>query len=106
MKSYSEQYKQLEFESIGMSYFNRSIPALRLSNPLAPRILVIGGHHARESISMTQVLYLLDYALKNSSNDIAINKEIVFIPVLIIDGLSAICETYEKQTKSLRSQKY
>ena len=97
---YSQNYSQLELVSIGTTYYNRSIPALKLKNPSFPKILIVGGHHARELISMTQVLYLIDYLLTNSSVSLSKNREIWFVPVLNVDGLFEICEHYN-QTKEI-----
>jgi len=64
-----------------------------------PAVLVIGCHHARELISTTQVLSVLNYILQEESEEIDYirkNREMIFIPVLNVDGLQKISEHYDK----------
>lgn len=88
--------------SIGRSYEGRDIPALRIGSGLArsnnntkhkPRktILVTGGLHAREWISISTVNYLAYmFATKFGRNDVVTDTlehfDIVFVPVLNPDG--------------------
>ena len=101
LSNYCKTHPNLELISIGKTLNNREISGLRLPNPQRPRMLVIGGHHARELISMSQVFYILDHILTS----LKLNKEIWFIPVLNVDGLAGISEEYSKTRKILEIRK-
>ena len=101
LSNYSKAHPNLELITIGKTLNNHEILGLKLSNPQRPRILIIGGHHARELISMTQVFYILEHILTSQR----LNKEIWFIPVLNVDGLAGISEEYIKTKKILEIRK-
>lgn len=104
LESYSQTHPGLVLSSIGRTYYNNTIPVIKLISPHSPRVLVVGAHHARELISMTQVLYVLDY-LVSQINITNIDKEIWFVPVVNVDGFSAICDNYNLTGKILEIRK-
>ncbi len=81
---------------IGTSWENRIIRAIKISNnPLfedtsEPDILIIGGHHAREWISIEVPLRIAEYLVFNYDNpevkELIDNREIWIIPLLNPDG--------------------
>jgi predicted deacylase len=101
MRNYSKKHKNLELLTIGKTHLNSDILGLKLINPHKPRMLIIGGHHARELISMTQIFFLLEHVLALNLN----NREIIFIPVLNVEGLAAICQEYKSNKKILEIRK-
>ncbi|MBX2817998.1 MAG: immune inhibitor A [Saprospiraceae bacterium] len=78
------------------TFEGRSIYSLSMSdNPMAdegePEILYTALHHAREPISMTQMLYFMWYMLENYDKDARIREiinetKLVFVPCLNPDG--------------------
>jgi extracellular matrix protein 14 len=86
--------------SIGLSYEGRDIPALRIGvnptnngQPLPPRktILITGGSHAREWISITTVNYIAYSLITRYGRFDAVTKlleefDFVFIPTVNPDG--------------------
>jgi extracellular matrix protein 14 len=86
--------------SIGQSYEGRDIPALRIGvhptnndRPLSPRktILITGGSHAREWISITTVNYIAYSLITRYGRFDAVTKlleefDFVFVPTLNPDG--------------------
>ncbi|OMJ70961.1 hypothetical protein SteCoe_30934 [Stentor coeruleus] len=102
---YQLQYPSLQKEIVGKTFYDREIKALRMANPHKPRILVIGAHHARELISITNIFYLLDYIMTNKSLSLRTEREILFIPLLNVDGLSAISDEFNKTNKILEIRK-
>ncbi len=85
-------------EKIGdfLTHEKRPIQWLRISdNPTVdedePEILYTALHHAREPVSLTQLIYFMWYILENSERDPAIkylieNTELYFIPCVNPDG--------------------
>ncbi|RYP48559.1 hypothetical protein DL768_005558 [Monosporascus sp. mg162] len=84
--------------SIGKSYEGRDIPALRVGlgsqdegNSRRDTILITGGLHAREWITMSTVNYIAWSFITSVDDDPMINRilrnfDIIFIPVLNPDG--------------------
>lgn len=86
--------------SIGLSYEGRDIPALRVGvhptnaeDPAGPRktIIVTGGSHAREWISTSSVNYvaysfITSYGRSKSITKLLERFDLVFLPVLNVDG--------------------
>ncbi len=82
--------------SIGNSYENRPIWMVKISdNPEIdenePEVLYTGLHHAREPITITELVYFMQYLLENYGSDPAItyliqNRELYFVPVVNPDG--------------------
>lgn len=105
MQNYTNLYPKLTMQSIGTTFYNKTIPVIILPNPSSPKILIIGGHHARELISITQVLYLLDFILTDPSSALSSTREIWFIPVLNVDGFDKICEYYAEEKAILEIRK-
>lgn len=101
LTNYSRVYPNLELFSLGTTLDDQEIPCLKLVNPQRPRMLVIGGHHAKELISTTQVLYILDHILTSQM----LKKEIWFVPILNVDGLAKISEEYSKTGKIVEIRK-
>ncbi|OMJ95859.1 hypothetical protein SteCoe_579 [Stentor coeruleus] len=87
---YKAKYPFLELQTLGKSHFGREIKSIKIPNPNTPKILIIGAHHANELISTTNIFYLLDYILTNTT--FKNTREITFIPVLNVDGLSTISD--------------
>ncbi len=83
-------------ENIGTSIEGRDIRAIKISdnssiNENEPEILFVGGHHAREWISVDVPFYLAKYLLENYNTDnyikqIVDNEEIWIVPLLNPDG--------------------
>jgi carboxypeptidase T len=83
-------------DSIGASYENRPIYAVRISdnpnvNEDEPEVLYTALHHAREPESMMQMMYFMFYLLENYGTDaeatyLVDNREMYFIPVVNPDG--------------------
>ncbi|KAF4968563.1 hypothetical protein FZEAL_10371 [Fusarium zealandicum] len=88
----------VEYINIGKSYEGRDIPALRVGVPVlepdAPRrktIMVMGGSHAREWISISTVNYLAWSFITSYGKERMITKlldefDIVFLPIANPDG--------------------
>ena len=105
LTNYSLANPSLILESIGTTYFNETIPALKFLSPHSPRILVVGGHHARELVSITQVLYSLDYLVQSLSKGEKLEKEIWFVPILNVDGFQMICDHFNTTGEILEIRK-
>ncbi len=84
-------------DSIGRTYYNRAIWAIKISDnpgandPSEADILFIGLHHAREVITPDVLLYLMHHLLDNYGTDPHIthlvdDREIWIVPVLNPDG--------------------
>lgn len=96
------QQLQMEFPDIsqvldlGLSIENRKIMAIKISDNVnmeedEPEILIIGGHHAREWISIDVPFLITKHLLENYSDDTKIQSlinggEIWIIPLLNPDG--------------------
>ncbi|KAK4251123.1 hypothetical protein C7999DRAFT_11178 [Corynascus novoguineensis] len=104
--------------SIGKSYEGRDLYALRVSAPggdgeaSGPKqtILITGGLHGREWISISSANYLLWSVVTSHSNDSMITKllehfDIVFIPVLNPDGYEYTWQTDRLWRKSRQQTK-
>jgi hypothetical protein len=86
----------VSIQTIGTTYENRSIMALRLTLPGSEpkkNILYMGLHHADEWQSMEVVMYLIHYYLANSQDlpmvrAILQNANVWFIPLVNPDGLT------------------
>lgn len=85
-------------DSIGKTVEGRDILRLRISGQLQiadqlPAILFVGGHHAREHLSVEIPLNAIEYLLKEyrSGNEKIVNllnaRDLHFIPALNADGL-------------------
>lgn len=86
--------------SIGKSYEGRNIPALRIGHDIQRHqkkkkarktILITGGLHAREWISVSTVNYIADMFASKFGNDDVVDAmlreyDIVFVPVMNPDG--------------------
>lgn len=88
----------LSVETIGSSHEGRSIYNLRISTDLdnseqKPGIIFLGGHHAREHISVEMALGLIEYLLTNYNSknqkvtSLIQNREIHVVPVVNPDGV-------------------
>jgi hypothetical protein len=90
-------------DSIGSSVEGRTIYAVKISdNPdeseNEPGVLYTALHHAREPMSMMQMIYFMYYLLENYNADPSVqylvnNRELFFIPVVNPDGYE-----YNRQT--------
>ncbi|KAJ4306511.1 putative metallocarboxypeptidase ecm14 [Collariella sp. IMI 366227] len=103
--------------SIGKSYEGRDIYAMRLGvrtgkEAKGPRktILITGGLHGREWISTSSVTYLLWSVVTSYGNEQSITKlleelDVVFIPVLNVDGYEYTWQTDRLWRKSRQQTK-
>ncbi|MEM1000596.1 MAG: M14 family zinc carboxypeptidase [Bacteroidota bacterium] len=83
-------------DSIGVSHEGRTIWMVKLSdNPQLdenePEVLYVGLHHAREPMSLMNLMYFMFYALEQYGTDPKITellntRELYFVPVLNPDG--------------------
>lgn len=84
--------------SIGKTHENRDIWAMRISGDLAnadqlPGVIMMGGHHAREHLSVELPIMYIEYLLseyaKGSEKIVSLinNREINIIPAVNPDGL-------------------
>lgn len=95
----SETHQGTQLHSIGKSFNDQDIKALHLNSGLGHPVIIMGAHHARELISVTQVLSLMHYILEGQSAEIKFlrnNREIWFIPVVNVDSYQLIGENYDK----------
>ncbi len=98
LDSLAAQYPTLVSPKInlGNSYENRPIFMVKMSdNPdideNEPEALYIGLHHAREAITVIELIYFMQYLAENYGTDPAItyllqNRELYFVPVMNPDG--------------------
>ncbi len=86
----------VRIQTIGTSFENRSIIALRMTLPggSGPKknVMYMGLHHADEWMSMEVVMYLIHYYLANAQDTPAVraileNANVWFIPLVNPDGL-------------------
>ncbi len=80
--------------------FNHDIWALKLSDNVAdeedePSVYYVGSHHARETITVEMVMYILYHLLENYGKDDAITQrindtQIWFVPLLNPDGRKVV----------------
>jgi hypothetical protein len=56
----------VELVTIGNTYLEKGIFALHINSNKDIKVLVVAAHHARELISVTQVLYIIDKLLTAS----------------------------------------
>lgn len=88
------------------TYENNSIFWVRISdNPendeAEPEVLYTGLHHAREFISVSQMIYFMWYLLENYDKNPMVQQiinstELYFVPVLNPDGMNYNVEGYDK----------
>ncbi len=98
MRNYASTYSSIcKLDSIGRSYQNRWIYALKISDnpsyedPDEPGILYDALHHSREWATIEVVLFYADTLCRGYNNDTAItnlinNNEIWLIPIVNPDG--------------------
>lgn len=97
LQSLQSQYPQIAMLSeIGTSVENRKIWALKISDNVAQEedeaeVLFIGGHHAREWVSVDVPLLLAQHLLQNYQSDAGVkqlvdNGQIWIVPLLNPDG--------------------
>lgn len=83
-------------DSIGTTHEGRTIWAVKISNNVnvdeqEPEVLYIGLHHAREPMSLMNLIYFMQYVLENYGSNpmvthILNNRELFFVPILNPDG--------------------
>lgn len=94
----ASSYPQIaKLESLGSTTEGRAIWDLRISGDLSrageyPGIFFVGGHHAREHLSVEVPLMLAEYLLKNYASDARVrrlvdSRDIHIVPALNADGL-------------------
>jgi extracellular matrix protein 14 len=87
----------VEMTTIGSTYENRPIPALRIGSPPAAgserrkTILITAGSHAREWIGVSTANYIAYHLITSYGRDSVVTKLVddfdwLFIPVLNVDG--------------------
>ena len=97
IKSWEQPYAGLlSINSIGKSLEGRDIYALKISgsltNEVQPAIVFMGGHHAREHLSVEMPLMLAEYLLKEYQagnervRELVNSREIHIIPLVNPDG--------------------
>ncbi|MCP4351931.1 MAG: hypothetical protein GY795_41235 [Desulfobacterales bacterium] len=93
--------------------FNHDIWALKLSDNVAdeedePSVYYVGSHHARETITVEMVMYILYHLLENYGKDDAITQrindtQIWFVPLINPDGRKVVTtETNVWYRKNIR----
>lgn len=65
----------VELVNIGKTYLEKDIFALHINSNRDIKVLVVAAHHARELISVTQVLYIIDKLLNASDPTLAHLRE-------------------------------
>jgi hypothetical protein len=90
LDEFTKKHRSATVETIGQTFYNRSIQLLRIRNDNKPKVLIVGGHHSRELISITQVLFLAQYLLDFP----VVDTDVWLIPVINVDGLAAISEWF------------
>lgn len=83
-------------DSIGTSVEGRPIWMVKISNApglneAEPEVLYVGLHHAREPMSLMNLVYFMYYLLENYGTDPTVtylvdNRELYFVPILNPDG--------------------
>lgn len=83
-------------DSIGVTHEGRAIWMLKISDNVnidenEPEVFYCGLHHAREPMSMMNLIYYMQYVLENYGSDPLItylidNREMYFVPVVNPDG--------------------
>ena len=71
------------------------------------QVLIMGGHHAREWISVEQSLYILNHLVNNYKKDEAVtrlieSREIWFVPMVNPDGITYSQTNYKMWRKNRR----
>ncbi len=96
----AEQYPNLmSMETIGLSVESKSIIAVRINPDKRdvteqsgkPGIIFMGGHHAREHLSVEMPLMLIEHLLSNYDSDPAVkrlvdSRDIFIVPIVNPDG--------------------
>lgn len=95
----------VELVGLGLSYNNRTILAVRITNESSGlegkfEILYTGEHHARELISTEIILYIMNYVVFNyginaTITEILNNRVLWFIPMVNPDGVADYIEKGE-----------
>lgn len=98
LRELTERYSQISrLSSIGKTIEGRELWSVRLSGDLAnadslPAIILLGGHHAREHLSVELPLYYLEYLLSEYSKgnpriqDLVNGRDIHIVPLVNPDG--------------------
>lgn len=98
LKELTERYSKIsQLSSIGKTLEGRDIWSVRISGDLAnadslPAIILLGGHHAREHLSVELPLYYLEYLLSEYSKgnpriqDLVDGRDIHIVPLVNPDG--------------------
>lgn len=98
LKELTEQYSKIaQLSSIGKTNEGREIWSVRISGDLAhadslPAIILMGGHHAREHLSVELPLYYLEYILSEYAKGnpriqgLVNGRDIHIIPLVNPDG--------------------
>nr|WP_295899069.1 M14 family metallopeptidase [uncultured Bdellovibrio sp.] len=110
LRSLTSQYSQIaQMSSIGKTYEGRDIWVVRISGDLAhadslPAAIFMGGHHAREHLSIELPLYYIEYLLTEYTNGnprvqrLVNGRDIHIIPMVNADGAE-----YDISTGSYKS---
>lgn len=88
MKDFTDNNAMVSKAIIGQTYQGLDIPMLKIGNNTSPIVLIIGGHHARELISVTQALYITNLILEDPL--LTKNRQFFVIPLLNIDSYRKI----------------
>lgn len=99
MQELSQTYSSIaQMISIGKTTENRDIWAMRISGDMAnadqlPGLMIVGGHHAREHLSVEIPLMYIEYLLKEYAKgnekivSLLNNREVNIVPAVNPDGL-------------------
>ncbi|WP_413943323.1 M14 family metallopeptidase [Bdellovibrio sp. HCB-162] len=110
LRSLTSQYSQIaQMSSIGKTYEGRDIWVVRISGDLAhadslPAAIFMGGHHAREHLSIELPLYYIEYLLTEYAKGnprvqrLVNGRDIHIIPMVNADGAE-----YDISTGSYKS---
>ncbi|KAL3319848.1 hypothetical protein Ciccas_001482 [Cichlidogyrus casuarinus] len=105
LKKLSQRNPLVTYEVLGQTHEGRDLFAIEITkNKSLPVIWVDGGIHAREWISPSSLLYLIDHLVSTSSSKSYLDKyQFILIPVLNPDGY-VYSHKYDRYWRKNRSR--